>query len=328
MCGSVCLVIPAYNAATTLRQCLGATAPLLEQGQLSRIIVVDDGSTDATPDIAAEFPVTCIRRDHAGRGSARNVGWRAATEDVVWFLDADCVAEPDALEKLLPHLDDPKVGGVGGSFAGSATQPLLASLIHEEIIERHRTMPRRVNFVATGNAAYRREVLERVGGFDEAFLRAQDADLSYRVRAAGLELAFAPNSRVCHAHETRCRPYLKTQLQQGYWRFWLHLRHTAPATGDSYSRLSDNAQPPLALLWLLSLPLLLAKGGWIAPAALTALLAIAQVPMTLRIVSRTKKLRHLLFAPMSFIRAFARALGLCCAAIVWLTKRSPAPPRK
>lgn len=323
MCNSVCLVIPAYNAATTLRPCLESVAAALERGHLSRIIVVDDGSTDATPDIAAEFSVTCIRGNHAGRAGARNAGWRAATEDVIWFMDADCVAEPDALEKLLLHLHDPKVGGVGGSFTASATQPLLAGLIHEEIIERHRAMPRRVNFVATGNAAYRRDVLESVGGFDEAFLRAQDADLAYRVRAAGFQLAFAPDSRVRHAHETRCLPYLKAQFQQGYWRFWLHLRHTAPATGDSYSRLSDNAQPPLAALGVLSLPLLLLKGGWMASAGLTALLAFAQVPMTLRIIRRTRKLRYLLFAPMSFVRAFARALGLSLAALAWLRRRSP-----
>ncbi len=326
MSGSVCLVIPAYNAATTLRQCLGSTAPLLEQGQLSRIIVVDDGSTDATPDIAAEFPVTCIHRNHAGRGGARNVGWRAATEGLVWFMDADCVAEPDALQKLLPHLDDASVAGVGGSYGNMNPDSLLACLIHEEIVERHIAMPPRVNFLATFNVIYRRTVLEQVQGFDERYLRGQDADLAWRIVEAGHKLAFEVNSRVKHFHPVTCRRYLRAQAQQGYWRFWLHLRHTAPATGDSYSRLSDNAQPPLAALSLLSLPVLLLKGGWIAPAALAVLLVLSQLPMTLRLVLRTRKLRFLLFAPMSFVRAFARALGLCIAALAWITGRSPSTP--
>jgi hypothetical protein len=82
----------------------------------------------------------------------------------------------------------------------------------------------------------------------------------------------------------------------------------------------------LAALWILSLPLPLLKGGWIAPASLTVLLAVAQVPMTLRIIRRTRKLRYLLFAPMSFVRAFARALGLCIAALAWITGRSPSTP--
>ncbi len=323
MSGSVCLVIPAYNAAGTLRQCLDSAVPLLEQGQLSRIIVVDDGSTDATPDIAAAFPVTCIRRDHAGRGSARNVGWRAATEDLIWFMDADCVAEPDALGTLLPHLDDPNVAGAGGSYGNMNPGSLLACLIHEEIVERHLAMPPRVNFLATFNVVYRRSILEQVRGFDERYLRGQDADLAWRIVEAGHLLAFDVGSRVKHFHPVTWRRYLRAQAQQGYWRFWLHLRHTAPATGDSYSRLSDNAQPPLAALGLFSLPALLWKAGWIAPVSLGALLVLAQLPMTFRIVRRTRRPRYLLFAPMSFIRAFTRALGLCLAGLVRLTGRTP-----
>ncbi|MCP4591593.1 MAG: glycosyltransferase, partial [bacterium] len=247
MSRSVDLVIPARNAARTLRLNLTAAVRILERGELGRIIVVDDGSTDTTAQIAGEFPVTCLRSPPRGRSAARNLGWNESDADVVWFMDADCVAQPDALIRILPHFDDPVVGGVGGSFCAAPGGPLLAKLIHEEIIERHRRMGNRVNFVATGNAAYRRSVLEEVGGFDERFVRAQDAELSYRVRAAGHQLAFAPDSQVEHAHETRLWSYLRTQAQQGYWRFWLHLRHPSPASGDSYSSVIDNAQPLLAM---------------------------------------------------------------------------------
>ena len=194
---------------------------------------------------------------------------------------------------------------------------------HQEIIERHLAMPNRINFVATGNAAYRRRVLQQVGGFDECFDRAQDAELSYRVREAGFDLAFAVGSRVEHSHDTQLRTYLRTQAQQGYWRFWLHLRHAAPATGDSYSSIVDNVQPPLAVLLLVSIPLLWLPQAWPVTPLIAVLLGAAQVPMTVRIVRRTGQPAHVWYAPMSFLRAFARGLGLTQAALFYLMGRKP-----
>ena len=321
MSPTVCLVIPARNAARTLRPCLTAAVTILDQGQLARIIVVDDGSTDETAGIAAEFPVTCLRSPPSGRSGARNLGWRTCSEEIIWFTDADCVAEPDALRHLLSPFEDPDVGGVGGSFSMPNGGPLVSRLIHEEIIQRHRAMPTRINFVATGNAAYRRTALEQVGGFDERFARAQDADLAYRVRAAGFELAFARDSRVMHFHSTRLSPYLRTQAHQGYWRVWLHLRHTGSAAGDSYSGFVDHLQPPLAVLLLASLPTLAWPATRIVAPVLVLLLGLAQVPYTARLVRRTRSRKYLAYAPMSFLRAFARGIGMTAGVVAHLASR-------
>ncbi|MCA9256755.1 MAG: glycosyltransferase, partial [Phycisphaerales bacterium] len=209
------------------------------------IIFVDDGSTDDTASIVNERPVTLLPGSGTGPGAARNLGWRAATSTYIWFVDADCVAEPDALATLLPHMNDPNVGGVSGSYGTMTDHSLLSQLIHEEIVERHRRMGRRVNFLATFNVLYRRDALLEVGGFDERFLKGQDAELSFRVMNAGFELHFDIASRVRHYHPTRLRSYLKTQRQQGYWRLFLHLDHKGHAMGDSYSGFSDHIQPPL-----------------------------------------------------------------------------------
>ena len=94
---SVSLVVPGRNCASTVRQCLSAVAPLLDGGRLGEIIFVDDGSTDETANIVAEFPVTYVKGSGRGSGAARNLGWREARHPLVWFIDADCVTEPDAL---------------------------------------------------------------------------------------------------------------------------------------------------------------------------------------------------------------------------------------
>ncbi len=315
----VSLVIPGRNCASTIGQCLGAVAPRLQGSRLGEIIFVDDGSTDETARIVSQFPVVYLRGTGQGPGSARNLGWRAARHPLVWFVDSDCVAEPEALDKLVAVFDDPHVGGVSGSYGIMNPDSLLTCLIHQEIVQRHMAMPHRVNFLATFNVVYRREALEKVGGFDERYLKAQDAELSFRVMAAGYGLRFVIDSRVKHFHPARWLGYLATQRQQGYWRVWLHLSHRGHAMKDSYSSIVDHAQPPLAvvtattsLLWLLP------EWAWIPSAALL-LLIVAQVPLTARLVRRLKDVRYTVFAWMSFVRAFWRGLGMMEGVFGYLT---------
>ncbi|MHC4946692.1 MAG: glycosyltransferase family 2 protein [Planctomycetota bacterium] len=308
---SVSLVIPGRNCGATLRPCLASVVPLLEtEPGLDEIIFVDDGSTDDSAAIAGEFPVRCLSGPGRGPGAARNLGWRAARAPLVWFVDSDCVAEPGALERLLPHLETPGVAGVSGSYGNLVPESLLACLIHEEIVERHRRMPTKVNFLATFNVLYRRSVLEAVGGFDERYLKGQDAELAFRVLEAGHELHFELASRVGHHHERRWLRYLRTQRQQGFWRVRLHHEHRGHARGDAYSSVVDHAQPALAVLLLASLPLVLVPGGAWVVAGLLVPTAAAPLPMTGRLLRRLRRARYAAFWWMSFLRGFWRGVGL------------------
>ena len=322
---SVSLVIPGRNCAATIRRCLSAVVPLVEAGRLREIIFVDDGSTDDTPAIVSEFAVTRITGEGLGPGAARNLGWRAAKAPLVWFVDSDCVVEPDALELLLPEFHDSQVAGASGSYGIMNSESLLACLIHEEIIERHRNMPRSVDFLASFNVVYRRSILQEVHGFDERFLKGQDAELSWRLLEAGYGLRFVLESRVKHYHETRWLPYLKTQNRQGYWRVFLHLAHRGHGVGDSYSRLLDHLQPPLAMLVLASCPLIfLGKLGLIS-AALVGLLVTAQFPLTFKLLVRLGRLRYLGFAWMSFLRAFWRGIGMTQGLFMYVFRSKQEP---
>ncbi len=202
---TVSLVIPARNAARTVRRCLDSVVPMLQSGFLTEILCVDDGSVDATCEIASSYPITTLVGKGEGPGAARNLGWRAARGDLVWFIDSDCVAHSGSLAKLLAQFDSSRIAGVGGSYSNLYPESLVATLIHEEIVARHRRMESEVNFLATFNVVYRRSVLEEVRGFDESLKLAQDAELAYRIRDHGYRLRFESESVVAHHHPTSLR---------------------------------------------------------------------------------------------------------------------------
>ena len=110
----VSIIIPAYNARHTLRECLQAATTLKWHGNLE-IIVVNDGSTDDTSEIASSFSgVEVVDAPHGGAACATNLGIKAAHHDMVILLDADAVPEKGWLEKIIPSFDDPTVAAVGG----------------------------------------------------------------------------------------------------------------------------------------------------------------------------------------------------------------------
>jgi len=323
----VTLVIPARDAGRTIGDCLDAAIAVRDRtgSRLARIILVDDGSKDATVAEAEKRGIEVRCSGGRGAGAARNEGFRAATTDLLWFVDSDCVAAPDALELLLPHVDAAGVGGVGGTYGIAPDATLLERLIHEEIMVRHARMPEETNFLATFNVLYRRKILEALDGFDERYLKGQDAEFAFRVLESGHRLRFERRSVVRHFHADKLGRYLRVQRGQGYWRVALHLEHRGHAGGDSYSSLLDHLQPfaaaalvpacAFALVGLLALP---SSSSWLLAAAPCALLALflllAQLPMALAMTRRAGP-AMLAFVPLGAVRAVWRAAGLSMGVI-------------
>ena len=314
----VALVIPARNAERTLDACLRAVVPLLDR-ELREIVVVDDGSTDATAAIAARFPVRVVHGSGEGPSRARNLGWRTTAAELVWFVDADCVAEAGALPPLLELIERTGCAGAGGTYTNASPESWLATAIDDEIAVRHAAMVESVDYLATFDVMYRREVLEKVGGFDESLVRAEDVDLAWRILAAGGELRFTPRSRVAHFHEERVLPYLRTQAANGYWRTWLYASHPEHAGGDSYSSWVDHMPPVLALAALGAAAL----APWWPTAGLAGLAAAStaalQWPMARDLSARRNPSHGAAFAVLATARALARGLGLAlgAGAVAW-----------
>lgn len=186
----VSVIIPVYNGAPFLAEAIASVRaqnyPSLE------ILVVDDGSTDETAEVAASFgsQVRYFFQENRGPAAARNRGIKEASGDVMAFLDADDLWTPNRLEPLLTVLQiHPEVDIVMGhsrSFDNGQPVPLatrldLASDSQPEI---------RPPFLAflIGSALGRRSLFEHIGGFDEALPFCEDIDWFMRAREEGVRI--------------------------------------------------------------------------------------------------------------------------------------------
>lgn len=195
----VAVVVAVLNGADKIRTCLKAVHS--QTRAPDEVIVVDNGSTDGTANVAASEGASVVRLPERGVYRARNAGWRASQADLVAFTDADCEPAGEWLDRLLEPFSDPSIAGVGGEAVlpevrtASQRWVQLRRFMSQEANFAHPFMP----FLATANAAYRRSALEEVDGFEESFRSGGDTDISWRVQAlAGGRLAFQPDARVVH----------------------------------------------------------------------------------------------------------------------------------
>ncbi len=306
----VSIIVPLYNARKTvgrvIEACLSIDYPDIE------LVVVDDGSTDGSAEIASRYPIKLIRQTNGGPAKARNAGWKASNGEICFFTDSDCLPRSDVLTILLKHLKRENIGAAGGSYDIANPQYLLARLVHSEIATRHRKMPTNVNFLGSFNLAVKRELLEKVGGFNEEYGSAsgEDNDLSYRILKRGKKLSFDMCAAVTHFHEISLAKYLKQQYNHGKWRVKLYKDHKDKRKGDDYAGFLDLIQPLLALFLIAGLPSLFFETGRVIYLGILALYTALQIPRPLEIILKTGRPENLLLAPVTFLRGIARGLGL------------------
>jgi glycosyltransferase involved in cell wall biosynthesis len=180
----VSVVIPVFNGERFLRE---AVQSVLDQKYSPvEIIIVDDGSTDGTPNVARSFPETVryLHQTNRGPSAARNRGIEHAQGSLIAFADADDLWPPGKLELQLPYLiNDPTVGIV----MGRVQQMLLSETVDGQT--QTERFPEPAFSVNLGSAVIRKSVFDRVGLFDETMRYSEDVDWFMRARESGAAIA-------------------------------------------------------------------------------------------------------------------------------------------
>lgn len=221
------VIVCSYNGGKTLDRCLASLNEINYPDY--EVILVDDGSTDDTKEIAARHPwVQNIRQENKGLSFARNVGAHASKGDVIVYTDSDCMADPDWLYYLIGTLLSGNFAGVGGpnisppaenwvqacvsAAPGGPSHVLLTDVVAEHI--------------PGCNMAFHRWAFNQVGGFEHEYRKAgDDVDFCWRLQQSGGVIAFSPAAIVWHYRRFTLKAFRKQQEGYGEAESMLRFQH-------------------------------------------------------------------------------------------------------
>jgi GT2 family glycosyltransferase len=248
------LIIITLNRAALLQRTLQGLAR--QTRQMDEIIVIDNGPTRDTEQVVSAFAARYIAEPRRGYGHARNRGLAEASGAFIYFLDDDCVPEPDWADVLWNVLDSGAADLASGSRAPG--QPGLPARLEYLSTDGPVLSPALTagpaRHLSTSNLILRREVVTKTGCFDATLRMCEDRDFTTRARKLGFRLRYEPEARVTHYPAIhRVSEYLAK------------MRHYGTGTSQYFRRWRD--EEPLAALFpaspaarLILLPALAAAG--------------------------------------------------------------------
>ena len=206
----VSIVIISHNEEQNIRDCLDSLVSLDYPDSSYEIIVVDS-SEDKTKEIVKEYQkIRLIPSGHKDFSKKRNIGIREAKYELIAFIDADCIAPPEWLERIQGKIHDERVAAITSDAYPPPKSPFLGKLIAclgkpaggaIGFDSYFTELERGINVVATGNSLFKKTILLKVGGFDERghfYAGGEDWDISQRILGAGYVLEYEPNAFVYH----------------------------------------------------------------------------------------------------------------------------------
>jgi GT2 family glycosyltransferase len=210
------VVVCAYQAESTIEECLQSLTHLNYPDY--EVLVVDDGSTDATAELASDYPVRVISGGRLGLSGARNLGLEQAEGAIVAYLDADARADEDWLTHLVVGLDAADAAGVGGPNISPPEDPPVARCVSRApggpvhvLLDNERA-----EHVPGCNMAFWRERLLEIGGFDPIYRAAgDDVDVCWKLQDLGYSIRFHPAALVWHHSRGRVRDFWRQQVGYG-----------------------------------------------------------------------------------------------------------------
>lgn len=217
----ISIIIPNYNGEKTLAPCLDAVFACPDEDK--EVIVVDDCSKDGSVAVIKKYPCRFIQLEtHAGASAARNAGAAVSKGTVLFFIDADCLLQPDTIPVIRRHLFRHVPDAViGGTYTPVPQDKGFFSLFQSVFVHFFETKnPDRPDYVATHAMLINTETFKKTGGFNEIFLPIlEDVEFSHRLRSAGCRLSIDPELQVKHIFGFTFLKSLRNAARKT--RFWI-----------------------------------------------------------------------------------------------------------
>jgi glycosyltransferase involved in cell wall biosynthesis len=229
---TVSVIMPVYNGIEFIQKSLPPLIEMKEHGEVLEVIVVDDSSSDDTPEVSRKLGATVIPSGgRLGPGGARNIAANKAKGDILWFIDADVIVHENAAKIMMTGFDNDEVVAVFGSYDDDPpAQNFLSqykNLVHHYY---HQRAKKDASTFWSGCGAVKKDAFLKQGGFDiEMFKRPsiEDIELGYRLINAGGKLVLLTDMQCTHLKvwhfvnlihtEVICRaiPWAKLMLNRG-----------------------------------------------------------------------------------------------------------------
>ncbi len=215
-------VVPCYNGSRYLPATIRAIQR--QSHAFSGVLVVDDGSTDTTFDIAKQLDCDVIRHEsNMGLAAARNTGLRTVSTELIAFVDADVILEREWLKTLMPHVLNHDSAQAGGRLIEMHTDRAADAWRALHLTQDNGTADAMFHLRNPGRLAgfatlSRCEALRKVGGYNPIFAKAyEDVDICHRLIDCDYKLAYVPSATAYHARMDTVMTLLRSSWN---WDFW------------------------------------------------------------------------------------------------------------
>ena len=268
----ISVIIPNHNGEKTISLCLEGA--LASDHANYEVIVVDDCSSDSSVSIIEKYTCRLIRlADHGGASKARNTGAANSAGDVLFFIDADCIMQPDTLSRAsAAYLENEPGVIIGGTYSWLPYDKNFFSIFQSVYIHYSETKNcRNPDYIASHAMLIPADIFQKSGGFNEQFMPIlEDVELSHRLKRIGYDLHMDPLIQVQHIFNFTLARSLRNGIRKSkYWSIYsIKNRDMLSDSGTASRELKYNVLSCFLNVALLLLALLFKNGYLAAPVPL------------------------------------------------------------
>ena len=210
---SITIIIPALNEEETLPLCLASVNALdYPQGRVD-VIVVDNGSTDRTREIARDFGALVLCDDALSVSGLRNLGAKNAKGEILAFLDADCIVDPGWLREAERYFESPETAAWGSPPAVPKNATWVQNTWY--LVRKKKEQVSEAEWLESMNLFVRKDDFTAIGGFNESLVTCEDVDFSYRIKTRGRIVADTAISVIHLGEADTIKSFFKKELWRG-----------------------------------------------------------------------------------------------------------------